>query len=70
MAAAAAPDAAVQAWQQRMADRGWPVTVDGVFGPQTQDVAAAFAAEKGLSDGLPGEVGATVWAAAWTATVS
>jgi len=68
----AAGDAArddVRAWQQRMADRGWPVTVDGLFGPQTQTAAAAFAAEKSIVEGLPGEVGPQVWAAAWTLPV-
>ena len=55
----------VRLWQERMAARGWSITPDGYFGARTQAVARAFANEKHLSDGLPGEVGATVWAAAW-----
>lgn len=55
-------------WQQRMADRGWTIGVDGLYGDQTRDVAAAFQSEKGLTrDGLIGE---KTWSAAWTAPVT
>ncbi|GAC1441927.1 MAG: transglycosylase family protein [Mycobacteriales bacterium] len=56
-----------QMWQQRMAQRGWPITVDGYFGPQSAAVAKAFAAEKNirLTSALPGEVDRGVWDAAW-----
>jgi len=58
----------VRAWQARMAQRGWDITVDGAFGPQSEGVARAFQAEKGLTvDGL---VGRQTWAAAWTAPVT
>ena len=60
----------VRLWQERMAERGWPVTVDGYFGPQTQHVALAFAQEKALHVQLPGEVDRGVWAAAWTLPVT
>jgi hypothetical protein len=66
----AAPSDQVLAWQQRMADRGWQLTVDGVFGPATQRVARDFAVEKGIVEGLPGEVGPLLWSAAWTATLA
>lgn len=56
------------AWQQRMRDRGWQITVDGLYGPQTASVARAFQAQKGLTvDGL---IGPITWAAAWTAPVT
>jgi hypothetical protein len=59
----------VRLWQERLAQRGWEITVDGFFGPQTQQVARAFAAEKGIHEGLPGEVGRKLWKAAWALPV-
>jgi len=50
-------------WQQRMRDRGWQITADGLYGNQTRNVARAFQAEKGLVvDGL---IGPQTWRAAW-----
>ena len=62
----------VHMWQDRMAKRGWPITVDGYFGPQSSAIAKKFAAEKGLQLGsaLPGEVNRAVWDAAWSLPVS
>jgi hypothetical protein len=62
----------VHMWQGRMAARGWKITVDGYFGPQSAAVAKKFAAEKNLhlSSALPGEVDKAVWDAAWTLPVS
>lgn len=58
----------LKAWQARMADRGWAIDVDGLYGPQTAKVARAFQTEKGLDvDEL---VGPETWAAAWTAKVT
>lgn len=55
-------------WQQRMADRGWPIKPDGLYGDQTGDVAEAFQREKGLTpDRL---IGPATWAAAWTAPIT
>jgi len=59
----------VRAWQQQMKARGWKITVDGRFGPQSASVATRFAAEKGLR-GTPGTVDAATFAAAWTAPVT
>ena len=60
-----------QMWQQRMADRGWKIDVDGYFGPQSARVAKAFAAQRHLDQaGLPGEVDRVVWNAAWQLPVS
>jgi hypothetical protein len=56
----------VHDWQARMAARGWPITVDGYFGPQSAAIAKRFAVEKKLQHkGLPGEVDRAVWDAAW-----
>lgn len=55
-------------WQQRMADRGWGITVDGLYGDNTASIARQFQAEKGLTvDGL---IGVETWNAAWTAPVT
>lgn len=61
----------VHMWQDRMAKRGWPITVDGYFGPQSAAIAKRFAAEKRIHlTALPGEVDKGVWDAAWTLPVS
>lgn len=60
--------AAVRAFQQRFADRGWSIRVDGQFGPRTKAVAVAYQTEKGLTvDGICGE---ETWNSLWTAPVN
>lgn len=63
----------VRTWQQRMADRGWPITVDGWFGPQSDHVARAFQQDS-TAHGWPlaadGVVGPATWRAAWERPVS
>ncbi|MFE2346138.1 peptidoglycan recognition protein family protein [Kitasatospora cineracea] len=59
----------VRTWQQRMAQRGWVISVDGAFGPQSERVARAFQAEKRLQP-VDGVVGPVTWAAAWSAPVT
>lgn len=55
-------------WQAQMRKRGWSIAADGLYGPTTAKVARQFQAEKGLSvDSL---IGASTWAAAWTAKVT
>jgi hypothetical protein len=52
-------------WQNRMGQRGWSIGADGLYGPNTADVARSFQAEKHLlADGL---IGPVTWTAAWTA---
>lgn len=69
-------NAEFRVFQQRMKDRGWPITVDGLYGPKgaktpqgnTAEVVVAFQKEKGLTpDGL---VGPKTWEAAWTAPIT
>jgi len=55
-------------WQARMVDRGWSLTADGLYGPETADVAHDFQAEKGL--GVDSLIGAETWGAAWTTDVT
>lgn len=58
----------VRIWQQQMANRGWSIGVDGMFGPSSSSIARQFQAEKGLAqDGL---VGPQTWATSWTAPVT
>ena len=59
----------VRSWQARMAKRGWDITVDGRYGPQSARVAARFAAEKKLAT-TPGTVDRELWNAAWYAPVT
>lgn len=60
--------AGLRTWQERMADRGWTITADGMYGPQTADVCCRFQGEKRLTvDGL---IGPATWRAAWSAPVT
>ena len=61
---------ATKQWQRRMAARGWDLTVDGKFGPQSASVAQRFAAQKGLEPAAVGTVDKDVWNAAWALAVS
>ncbi len=58
----------VRTWQKRMHARGWRITVDGAYGPQSEGVCRAFQREKGLT--VDGIVGPVTWGAAWTAPVT
>ena len=59
---------AVKHWQRRMAARGWSITVDGHFGPQSAHVAAAFARQFDVTTG-PGTVDKQLWDLAWSSPV-
>lgn len=55
-------------WQRQMRARGWAITPDGFYGPQTKAIAIAFQKEKGLvADGL---VGRETWDAAWLTRIT
>ena len=63
-------------WQQRMKDRGWNITVDGLYGHRgvtsplgnTATITRAFQVEKGLTvDCL---IGIETWNAAWEEPVT
>lgn len=58
----------IRQYQQRMRDRGWTITVDGLFGSQSRGVTMDYQQEKGLAaDGLAGE---QTWQSIWTAPVT
>lgn len=58
----------VQVWQAQMSGRGWTIDVDGIFGPQSDNVCRQFQQEKGL--GVDGLVGPNTWDATWSAPVT
>lgn len=55
-------------WQRQMASRGWSITADGSFGPETEKVCKQFQKEKGL--GVDGRIGLQTWNKAWTSPVT
>lgn len=54
--------------QKRMRARGWTISVDGAYGPQTESVIRAFQQEKGI--GNDGIVGPITWRKMWTAKIT
>ncbi|MEU0236794.1 N-acetylmuramoyl-L-alanine amidase [Nocardiopsis sp. NPDC006198] len=55
-------------WQAQMRKRGWTISVDGFYGPQSELVCRTFQSEKKLKrDGI---VGPATWRAAWEAVVT
>lgn len=63
-----AVDLSVRVWQGQMKRRGWDLKVDGVLGPETQNVILLFQREKGLK--VTGTINGQTWDAAWTAPVT
>ena len=60
--------AGIKVWQSRMKARGWTITVDGRFGPQSERVARQFQKQvKVAQDGLVGEV---TFKKSWTAPIT
>jgi peptidoglycan hydrolase-like protein with peptidoglycan-binding domain len=58
----------VLTWQHQMSHRGWTISRDGKYGPQSRSVCLAFQSEKGLKvDGL---VGPRTWEKSWTAPIT
>lgn len=55
---------AITAWQSRMSDRGWRITVDGIYGDASARTCRLFQAESGLD--IDSIVGPVTWRAAWT----
>jgi peptidoglycan hydrolase-like protein with peptidoglycan-binding domain len=55
-------------WQEKMSHRGWTITADDQWGPETKGVVHAFQQEKNLDvDDL---IGPRTWNAAWKAPVT
>lgn len=57
-------DDATRKVQQRLKERGWNITVDGIFGAETLRVVKAFQAAKKLT--VDGIVGPQTWNALWS----
>lgn len=55
----------VKAFQAKLRDRGWKISVDGNFGPATEAIVKKFQAEKRLK--VDGIVGPATWNAIFTA---
>ncbi|MFI6813876.1 peptidoglycan-binding protein [Nonomuraea sp. NPDC050328] len=53
----------VRTWQAQMRRRGWNIQVDGLFGPDSRDVARRFQRNMGIAD--DGVVGPETWRLAW-----
>jgi peptidoglycan hydrolase-like protein with peptidoglycan-binding domain len=53
----------VKEWQERLVSLGHSLTVDGAFGPGTEEATKEFQRSKGLTE--DGIVGHHTWAAAW-----
>jgi len=64
----------VRAVQQRLKDRGWKISVDGKFGPQTDSIIRKYqqeAKDEGYYDGaIDGIVGPLTWQALWLKPIS
>lgn len=58
----------VRTWQRRMQVRGWVISADGEYGPQSEDVCRKFQREKRLA--VDGEVGPVTWRMSWQAPIT
>jgi hypothetical protein len=59
---------AVRQVQQRLAERGWNIGVDGEFGPGTERIVRSFQTNKSLE--VDGVVGENTWRAMWSAPIT
>lgn len=58
----------VMEWQGKMRQRGWVISVDGIYGPQSKSMCEEFQSEKHLA--VDGIVGPITWNATWTFPVT
>jgi len=61
-------DPQVGVWQRQMKSRGWSISVDNSYGPDSETVCRKFQAQKGLT--VDGIVGPKTWRASWVAPVT
>lgn len=53
----------VRLWQEQMRRRGWKLSADGAYGPDSRDVCRRFQRETGVED--DGVVGPLTWRLTW-----
>lgn len=58
----------VERAQRRLHERGWAITIDGKFGPDTERIIKAFQKEKKLA--VDGRLGPKTWYALWAAPIT
>jgi hypothetical protein len=58
----------VRRWQDRMRDRGWDITVDGWYGPRSEEICRAFQEDKNLQ--VDGIIGPATWRATWETPIT
>lgn len=61
--------ASLRLWQQRMENRGWRITPDGLYGPETARTARLFGRQV-QAQHADGMVRRDIWNAAWTAPIT
>lgn len=54
--------------QHRLHERGWKLTIDGYYGPQTEHIVKAFQSAKGLA--VDGKLGPKTWRALWALPIT
>lgn len=58
----------IKQFQRKLKSRGWSISVDGIYGPNTRKVVTQFQREKKLT--VDGVVGERTWAAIWSRPVT
>jgi peptidoglycan hydrolase-like protein with peptidoglycan-binding domain len=56
----------VEQWQRRMVELGFPLDIDGKYGPKSKEACQRFQAQRGLQ--VDGIVGPITWAATFGTT--
>lgn len=60
--------AGIKQFQNKLKSRGWKISADGFYGPNTKKIVRQFQAEKRI--GVDGGVGAVTWSKIWEAPVT
>lgn len=59
----------IRIFQKQLEIRGWPIDVDGIFGPKTAGIVTSYQREKGLRP-IDGKVGTITWRAIWESKIT
>ncbi|MEV1241397.1 peptidoglycan-binding protein [Nonomuraea sp. NPDC050022] len=57
----------VRQWQDEINKRGWPLMVDGSYGPKSEEICRQFQKEHALV--VDGRVGRNTWTNTWVETI-